>query len=143
MELEPGIIDREPMPFGPRVSYDGLFEGLVESLAGTLGGSDGALFSLQTTIAGNVADGLDVEFASTVGAAEGVAENNRGAGDDHTANALVDTGAGSEAYRQSVLSYMPQPDAPIEGNFRELPDFGAGHPGNGGVEPDHGDPNKD
>lgn len=143
MELEPGIIDREPMPFGPRVSHHGLFEGLAESVVGALGGSDAPLASLQTAIAGNVADGLDAVFASTVGAAEAVTANNQGAGDDQTANALVDTGAGSEAYRQSVLGYLPQPDAPIEGDFRELPNFGDGHPGTGGVEDGPGDPNKD
>lgn len=143
MELEPGIIVREPMPFGPRVATDGLFESLAEPLVNALGGSDAGFFSLQTTIAGNVADGLDGKFSSTIGAAEAVTENNAGAGDDHTANQLVDNGAGTEAYRQSVLSYMPQPDAPIEGNFRELPDFGKGHLGGGGVEGGDPTPGKD
>jgi hypothetical protein len=34
---------------------------------------------------------------------------------------------------------LPQPDAPIEGNFRELPAFGDGHAGDGGI--DGGDDN--
>jgi hypothetical protein len=143
MELEPGLVVHEPMPFGPRVGHDGLFEGLVEPLVGALGGGDATLFALQETIAANVADGLDARFVATIGAAEEAAVNNRGAGDDQTADALVDAGAGSEAYRQSVLRYIPQPDAPIEHDFRELPNFGAGHPGAGGVEPGDREPTKE
>jgi hypothetical protein len=143
MELEPGLIDRQDMPFGPRVARDGLFEGLAEPLVGALSGSDPVLFSLQATIAGNVADGLDGTFVSTVGAAEAVTDGNRGAGDDQTAGALVDAGQGSEAYRQSVLSYMPQPEAPIEGDFRDLPPLGSGHPGNGGIDSGDSDPGKE
>lgn len=143
MELSPGYIVREEMPFGPRVSGRHFFEGLADPLVGALSGSDGGLFSLQQVIGGNVADGLDGLYTSTVGHAEGVADNNGGAGDDQTASALVDSGAGSEAYRQSVLGYLPQPDAPIEGNFRELPNFGEGHPGGGGVEDPVDDPTKD
>jgi hypothetical protein len=143
MELEPGIIDRQDMPFGPRVATEHLFEGLAEPLVGALSGGDGALFSLQATIAGNVADGLDGTFVSTVGAAEAVTDANRGAGDDQTAGALVDAGQGSEAYRQSVLSYMPQPEAPIQGDFRELPPLGSGYPGNGGIDHSVDDPGRD
>lgn len=139
MELEPGIIVREPMPFAPRVSHEGMFNALAEPLIGALSGGDGGLFSLQATIAENVADGLDAGFASTVGAAEAVAANNAGAGDDQTANALVDNGGGVDAHRSAALPYLPQADAPIEGNFRELPALGGGHPGNGGI--DTGDPN--
>jgi hypothetical protein len=134
MELERGYIDREPMPFGRRISRDGLFEALAEPLVGALSGGDGGLFSLQATIAGNVADGLDALFVSTVGAAEDVAENNSGAGDDQTAHALVDNGHGVDAQRTASLPYLPQSDAPIEGNFRELPAFGQGHAGDGGIE---------
>lgn len=143
MELEPGYLDREPMPFGPRVAHDGLFEGLAEPIVNALGGSDPGLHSLQTTIAGNVADGLDARFASTIGAAEGVAENNAGAGNDQTAGALIDTGGGVDAQRDASLPYLPQSDAPIEGNFRELPAFGEGHPGNGGIDGGDPDPGKD
>lgn len=141
MTLEPGYVDREPMPFGPRVAHEGLFEGLAEPIVNALGGSDPGLHSLQTTIAGNIADGLDGKFASTIGAAESVADNNRGAGDDQTAGALIDTGGGVDAQRTASLPYLPQADAPIQGNFRELPAFGEGHPGNGGISTD--DPNKD
>ena len=139
MELEPGFIVREEMPLGPRVAVEGRFESLAEPLVDALGGSDGALFSLQTTIAGNVADGLDARFTETIGAAEDVADSHRGAGDDQTADALVDTGAGAEAYRQSVLRHLPQPDAPIDSGFRDLPGLGSGHPGAGGVEGDPGE----
>lgn len=140
MELEPGIIDREPMPFGRRVSFEGLFERLAEPLAGSLGGSDGGLFSIQHTIAANVVDGLDGTFAATVGAAEAVAANNAGAGDDQTAHALVDNGGGVDAQHGASLPYLPPPNAPIDGNFREFPNLGDGHPGGGGVDgaPDPG-----
>lgn len=138
MELEPGYLDRTDMPLGPRVFTDGLFEGLADPMVGALSGSDGGLWSLQGTIAGNVPDGLDARFTSTVGAAEAVNEGNSGAGNDQTAYALVDAGDGSEAYRQSVQSYLPQPDAPIEGNFKNFPDLGQGHGGGGGV--DNSDP---
>jgi hypothetical protein len=134
MELDPGYIVREPLPFGPRVSYHGLFEQLAEPLVGALGGSDGPLASLQGTIASNSGAGLDGTFAATVGVAADVTANHAGAGNDQTAGALVDNGGGVDAQRGASLPYLPQPDAPIEGNFRELPAFGAGHPGNGGIE---------
>lgn len=143
MELDPPYLEPEDMPFGPRIFTEGFFEQLAEPLVGALDGSDGGLSSLQQTIAGNVANGLDARFQSTIGAAESVAANNSGAGNDQTANALVDAGAGSEAYRQSALSFLPQPDAPIDGNFRELPNFGDGHPGGGGVDGGGGDPGRD
>lgn len=143
MELEPGIIVREPMPLGPRIAHDGLFAQLVEPLVNALGGSDGALASVQTAIAGNVADGLDAGFASTIGAAERVADTHRGAGDDQTAGYLVDNGGGVDAQRDASLPYLPQSDAPIEGNFRELPDLGSGHAGDGGIIDGPGDDGKD
>lgn len=133
MELAPGYLTPEDMPFGPRVFTDGLFEGKAETLVGALGASDGPLSSIQTTIAANVADGLDGKFASTIGAAEHANENNGGQADDQTAGTLVDNGGGVEMYHQSAQSYLPQPDAPIEGNFKEFPNMGDGYKGNGGV----------
>jgi hypothetical protein len=121
----------------------GTLRGLAEPLVGALSGGDGGLFSLQATIAGNVADGLDDVFASTVGAAEAVADTNNGAGDDQTANALVDNGGGVDAQRNASLPYLPQPDAPIEGNFRELPSLGDGQPGGGGISDAEPEPEKD
>lgn len=136
MELSPPLLVRAPLPFGPRISHDGLFAQLAGPLVDALGGADAPLGALQRDIAGNVADGLDARWTSTIGAAEEVADTHRGAGDDQTAHALVDTGAGADAYRQSVLSAMPQPDTPLEHDFRELPGLGDGHPGSGGVDPD-------
>lgn len=136
-DYAPGPIDLGDLPLGPRVFHDGLFEQLVEPLAGVLAGSDGPLASLQTTIAGNTEDGLEGTWQSTIGAADDLAANQAGLGDDQTADALVDAGAGTEAYRQSVLRYLPQPDAPIQGDFRDLPQPPAGAPGGTGG----GDPN--
>lgn len=126
------------MPFAPRVSSAGMFNGVVGPLVDALNGGDPHLSSLQVTIAHNVADGLDATYGGTVGVAAAVTANNGGLGNDQTANQLVDNGGNAEWYRQSVLGYLPQPDAPIDGDFREFPDLGSGHPGNGGVD---GDPN--
>ena len=134
MELEPPYLVREDMPLGPRVMTDHLFEGFAEQAVAALGDSDPALFSLQTTIAENVADGLDARFTSTIGAAEVVNANNAAAVDDLTVHRLVDAGAGTDAYHADVQRYIPQPDAPIEGDFKELPNLGTGHVGGGGVE---------
>ena len=128
MELSPGFVTHEPMPFGPRISHAGLLEGLVEPLVNALGGGDAVLGAHQAAIANNTADGLEGTFASTVGVAADLAVNQQPFAHDQTANALVDAGAGTEAYRQSVLRYLPQPDAPIESDFRELPTPPAGPP---------------
>lgn len=121
LTLEPPLVVAEPMPFGPRVSYEGLFEQLAEPIANALAGADGPLASVQVAIGGNTADGLDGSFTSTIGAAEQLAAHQGGIVDDQVADRLVDAGEGSENYRQSVLGYLPQPDAPIVGNFEDFP----------------------
>lgn len=134
MELEPAYLTIEPMPFGPRVATDGLFEGLAGEIDGVLGDGDTQLASLQTAIAENSDAGLDATFTATIGAAADATAAQGSPETDQTGGRLVDAGAGSEAYRQSVLSVLPQPDAPIEGNFKDFPQLGEGRVGDGGVE---------
>jgi hypothetical protein len=142
MEFEAGYFaEREEMPLAPFVGRDGLFAQHAEMIVGALRDTDGPLASLGHTIAGNVADGLDGLFASTIGAAEAEADTHAGAGDDPTAGYLTDAGAGTDAYHDDAQRYLPQPDSPIESNFLDLPTPPAGHPGGGGNASD--DPNKD
>ena len=137
MELEPGpFAVREDMPFGPRVSRDGLFESLLDPLVVALGASDDVLTPASTAIASNTDDGLEATYASTIGVAETITADQAGAADDQTSDRLVDAGGGAEAYRGSVLRYLPQPSAPIEGDFLDPPPpIGAGP----GEPPDRGD----
>jgi len=109
------------MPFGPRVSRDGLFESLLAPLAAALGASDDVLVPRQTAIAGNSDAGLDATFVSTIGVAEDVTAGQAGAADDQTSDRLVDAGGGVESYRGSVLRYLPQPETPIVGDFLDTP----------------------
>lgn len=142
MEFEAGYFaEREEMPLGPFVGRDGLFQQHAEMLVGALRDTDAPLASLGQEIAGNVADGLDATFTTTIGAAEAEADTHAGAGDDQTAGYLADAGAGTDAYHDDAQRYLPQPDAPIEGNFLDLPTPPAGHPGSPGNAND--DPNKD
>jgi hypothetical protein len=122
VELEPGpFAVRDPLPLGPRVSRDGLFESLLEPLAVALGASDPVLAPAQGAIATNSDDGLEATYLSTVGVAETVTADQAGAADDQTSDQLVDAGGGADAYRGSVLRYLPQPDASIEGDFIDAP----------------------
>ena len=120
--LEAGPFDDAPLPFGPRVMVDGLFTRHVDALVGTLGGSDGALQSSASTAGDNVPHDLDVAFLTTVGyAAQAHAEEVRG-GSQSIAGALVGDGEDVETLRQSVLRYLPAPDAPIGAGLDPPPD---------------------
>jgi hypothetical protein len=116
-ELEPGPIVREEMPLPPAIFYPGRLARHLELIVDELGASDVVLGGHQHDIAGNRGDGLDALYASTIGAAADVDANQPPADADQTAHVLVDAGAGTEAYRQSVLRYLPQPDAPVPEDY--------------------------
>jgi hypothetical protein len=121
MELEPGPIVREPMPLGPRVFTPGLFASRAALLLGALRDSDAGFAAVELEIAGNAGDGLAASFAGSIDAAADAAANQANWRDDRTADTLVDAGGGADAYRQSVLRYLPQPDAPITTSFDDPP----------------------
>lgn len=141
MELDPGYITREDMPLGPRIFTDALFEGLADPLVGVLGSSDAVLLPAQTAIASNTGDGLDAQFQTTIGGAIDTDNNQPAADGDQTASALIDRGAGAQAYHDAVQRYLPQPETPINGDFLDVPIPPAGHgagqgggdDGNGGI----------
>jgi hypothetical protein len=116
-ELEPGPIVREEMPLPPAIFYPGRLARHLELIVDELGASDVVLGGHQHDIAGNRGDGLDALYASTIGAAADADANHPPADADQTAHVLVDAGAGTEVYRQSVLRYLPQPDAPVPEDY--------------------------
>jgi len=117
----------------PARVFDGnQFQRMLEPLSNALGGSDPVLGGAANTIATVNGDGLDGSFAATIGPAADADAQHPSSDTDPTAHTLVDAGAGSESYRQSVLRYLPQPDArvpedyipplPDPANFRPDPD---------------------
>jgi hypothetical protein len=130
-DLEPGPIVVEPLPFGPRVSRDGLFEGLADQLHGTLAGSDGALQSSASTAGDNVPTDIAAMFQGTVGSAEEAHYEQVQVGPQSSADALTDTGEDVAALRASVLRYLPAPNAPIAASFDPPPDPGVIQTGRG------------
>lgn len=137
MELEPGPFwDREEMPLGPPVATEGLFERLLEPLVHALVGSDVPLGRLSDDVGRDVPDHIEAQYLTTAGAAEDEHFAHAMVPEDQTAPALVDAGAGSEMYRQSVLRYLPQPDSAIDVDFSDPPEPPGGF---GQTGHDHGD----
>jgi hypothetical protein len=126
-EYDPGPIVLGTMPLGPRIAHDGLFAAYLEPVVDVLGASDDVLGAQQRDIATNSAAGLDTTYAGTVGAAEAETAGQPDVSGDQTAPTLVDAGAGTEAYRGGVLSFLPQPSAPIGQTFQEFPTPNFGH----------------
>lgn len=123
--LEPGPIDREEMPLPPPVFYPGRLSQHLDLIVGPLSASDVVLGGHQLEIAGNRADGLDALYGRTIGAAADTDANHPTSDADPTADRLVDAGGGTEAYRQSVLRYLPTPDTPVPEGFTTVrPDPG-------------------
>lgn len=131
MDLEPGYVIHEPMPFAKRVSYDGLFEGLADQLTGPLGDSDGALASTSASVGDGVPTDLDHAYGTTVGtAAEAHNDQVRG-GTQSVAGVLIGQGADVETLRGAVLRFLPQPDAPVSMSLIDPPDSNLIHQGRG------------
>lgn len=120
-QLEPGPIAREDMPLPPAIFYPGRLAGHLDLIVGELGASDVVLGGHQVDIAGNNGDGLDALYARTIGAAADADANQPRADADQTAHGLVDAGEGTEAYRQSVLRYLPPPETAVPENFTARP----------------------
>lgn len=129
--LEPGPFDDATLPLGPRVSRDGLFTRLVESLDGTLRGSDGVLQSASHTAGDNVPADLDAAFAMTVTTAAAAHATEVHGGAQSIADALTDSGDDVTALRLSVQRYLPSPSAPIAASFDPPPDAGVIRSGRG------------
>lgn len=121
MELERGPSRGELLPLGPRVSREGLFASLAGVLVDVLGSGDAGLGTATRTIVGDGAPDMTAAYAGTVDLAEQELAQQTAAGVGGTADLLVDAGAGASAYRDSVLRYLPQPDASIEMPFLDLP----------------------
>lgn len=139
-DYEPGPIDLGALPLAPHIVHDGTFAALLEPVVGVLGASDDVLGASQRDIATNSDAGLDATFAGTIGQAEFVAANQPHVDADQTAAVLYDTGGGVDAYRGSVLPYLPQPSAPVEQGFRDfpVPDFGGPNQDPGANPPPEG-----
>lgn len=120
-ELEPGPIDRIDetalRPFPQLPSFEGLVAGALEGLRG----ADDGLARQRLDVGDEGPPDLDAAYASTVAVSEETLAAQRGAEDDQVAGVLVDTTAGAEAYRQAALPHLPQPAAPIEGDFVDPP----------------------
>lgn len=131
MELEPGFIVREPMPFGRRVSYDGLFTRYVDELDGVLGGSDSGLAGASARVGDGVPQDLDSAYDGTIGVAADAHAAQVGAGSGSQAGSLISDGGNVDTLRASVLGYLPQPDAPVDTSFVDPPDGAVVHTGRG------------
>jgi hypothetical protein len=131
--------DRGPLPLGPRVSHDALFESLADLIAPTLAGADAGLAAHSDAVGRDVPDDIASSHAATIAVAEDAHADQVRAQDTTTAPALIDTGANTDAYHAATRPYLPPPDADIELGFVDLPplptDTGEGGPGDGGPPP--------
>jgi len=149
MELEPGLIVREDMPLGERVSRDGLLAGYLEELDGVLGTSDPGLAARSAYVGDGVPGDLPAAYSGTVGVAAEAHFNQAAGGSQSQAGPLIDHGGNVDALRGAVLSYLPAPDAPIDRDFRDPPDGNLIYQGRGfnsiggGDGGGGGDPNRD
>jgi len=137
-DLEPGPLEPLPIdalrPFAAAPS----FEGLVAAALNTAGTVDAALEGRKLLVAGEGVPDLDGAYTTSVGVSEATLATQQGAEDDGRAAQLGDTTDGAEAYRQTALPHLPQPDAPIVGEFTipdpPVPEGGGPGAGNEGGE---------
>jgi hypothetical protein len=138
MDLLPGPgAFRSPLPLGPRVATPQLFEGLADLIAPTLTSADDGLSANSDQVGRDVPPAADTVYATSAGVAEAVHANQARVQDTTTTPALVDTGAGADAYRANALPFLPQPSTPIELGFEDLPPLPQPEPspGEGGPPP--------
>lgn len=121
IELERGPLERLADEALQRLPAAPSFEGLVASALEGAGGVDAALGGVKVDVAGEGVPDLDGAYVTTVGVSEATLANQIGAEDDGRATELGDRTEGAEAYRRATSPYLPQPDAPIEGDFNEPP----------------------
>lgn len=95
------------------------FEGIVADALGELPALDARLAGAALWTTENPPDELDAVFNATVGAANGEVDTQIGAFDVSPFADLVTVGDNEDTLRQSVLRYLPGPEAPIETNFEE------------------------
>lgn len=115
--LEPGPIVVDDMPFGPRVSREGLLESFAEPLVNALHGSDVGLASSSDQVSRDVPRDLDAAYARSAGTAEEAHADQVTEGTGSAAGTLVDAGAGVEVYRGQVLPHLPPPTTGIDMNL--------------------------
>ncbi len=120
-DLEPGPLERfrddALRPFPQRPS----FEGLVAAALQPQRGVDDGLSAQQRAAGDGGTPDLDAAYAATVVISAETLANQTGAEFDGRAAQFVDTTAGAEAYRQTALPHLPQPSAPIEGDYVDPP----------------------
>lgn len=121
MSYAPGPFKRDAMPFGPRVSHDGLFAALVEPVANVLRGSEPVLKPAQDTVGRDVPDNIDATYATTVGDAEYQHAIQVSAGPLSEAAVLHDAGDGVDAHHAYAQPFLPSPDTPVQTGFVEPP----------------------
>jgi hypothetical protein len=132
MDIEPGpFTEREPLPLGPRISREGLFEQLAAQLVDPLSGADGGLDRLRATVGDGVPTDLDATYAATVGAADDAHASFAGSLDDRQGDTLADRGGAVDARRASVARYLPDADADVDASFVDVPDSSVIHTGRG------------
>jgi len=115
--LEPGPIVIDDMPFGPRVSREGLLESFAEPLVNTLHGSDDGLASSSDHVSRDVPRDLDAAYARSAGTAAEAHADQVTEGSGSQAGQLVDSGAGVEVYRGQVLPHLPPPTTGVDMNL--------------------------
>jgi len=121
VELEPGLIVREPMPFAPRVSYDGLFASLLDDTAPLLGSADDALAPATTAVSGDGAPDVGGAYDTIIGGARDAHQANVDRGTGSVADALTGTGEQVTQLRASVIGYLPPPETAPDTSFVEPP----------------------
>lgn len=122
------MLELEPGPIGPLTS-DALapfprrpsFETLVVDALGAFWNVDNALALAALHTAASPPDDLEALYAATVGAAEADVNHQLAQAPGSPAPTLVGQGDSTDRIRQSVLQYLPQPDAPITATFDEPP----------------------
>lgn len=112
-DLEPGPL--EPLtldmlrPFPTRPSFEGLLSGAREQLRG----GDPALTAAAVYAVENPTAAIDARYTSTIGGAESHVDAEIGTAPTAATSALIANGDSTDRIRQSVLRFLPGPDAPI------------------------------
>lgn len=120
-DLEPGPIDYEDMPLGPRVTGGSQFGSMAADYVDARSGTDGAIAQITTDIAGDGVPDMEGAYSVQVGPAEDVQDTNANDPTPSPAGDFAANGEDVNVRAGEVADNLPPADAGVPLDFADPP----------------------
>lgn len=125
-DLEPGPIDYEDMPLGPRVTGGAQFESMAADYVDARSGADGTVAQIATDITGDGVPDLEGAYAVQVQPAEDVHDTNANDPTPSPAPELAANGEDVNVRAGEVADNLPPADGGVPLDFADPPSVNLG-----------------